>query len=213
MGSNTQCEAAFEDPKHQPLVCKCQNGGFCVDTGSSQSEEAPCLCPDSYVGAYCEHSKKFIGAGKSGSTAAVFVPIFLIIVVIVSAVALYVYYQRKRGEPKFVGGISNSVSFRQGTNVEFEGPSFVEGGEGGAPNSVVNDNRDFSNPMYDMNGPPAGGQTAVLAPSSVSHIDPVTGAPEPPAPAAGQIKHRELSPVTIDTGKDTQCLVEDDSEC
>ena len=112
-----------------------------------------------------------------------------------------------------MAGVSNSVSFRQGTNVEFEGPSFVEGGEGGAPNSVVNDNRDFSNPMYDMNGPPAGGQTAVLAPSSVSHIDPVTGAPEPPASAAGQIKHRELSPVTIDTGKDTQCLVEDDSEC
>ena len=25
--------------------------------------------------------------------------------------------------------------------------------------------------------------------------------------------HRELNPVTIDTGKDTQCLVEDDSEC
>ena len=94
--------------------------------------------------------------------------------------------------------------------MEFEGPSFVEGGEGGAPNSVVNDNRDFSNPMYDMNGPGPGGQTAVLAPSSVSHIDP---GDIPPA-AAGQIKHRELSPVTIDTGKDTQCLVaEDDGEC
>ena len=35
-----------------------------------------------------------------------------------------------------MAGVSNSVSFRQGTNVEFEGPSFVEGGEGGAPNSV-----------------------------------------------------------------------------
>ena len=193
--------------QHQPLVCKCQNGGFCVDTGSSQSEEAPCLCPDSYVGAYCEHSKKFIGAGKSGSTAAVFVPIFLIIVVIVSAVALYVYYQRKRGEPKFVGGISNSVSFRQGTNVEFEGPSFVEGG--GAQAAV--DNRDFSNPMYDMNGEkPAdqSSQSAVLAPSSVSHID-----PSPPGTMTRDIRPRELSPVTIDTGKDTQCLVEDDSEC
>ena len=105
--------------------------------------------------------------------------------------------------PKFVAGVSNSVSFRQGTNVEFEGPSFVEGG---APPPVV-DNRDFSNPMYDMSGPPPPSDSAVLAPSSVSHM-------EAPAPGSGEIKHRELSPVTIDTGKDTQCLVaEDDSEC
>ena len=94
------------------------------------------------------------------------------------------------------------MSFRQGTNVEFEGPSFVEGG---APPPVV-DNRDFSNPMYDMSGPPPPSDSAVLAPSSVSHM-------EAPAPGSGEIKHRELSPVTIDTGKDTQCLVEDDSEC
>ena len=103
-----------------------------------------------------------------------------------------------------MAGVSNSVSFRQGTNVEFEGPSFVEGG--GLPGvPAVPDNRDFSNPMYDMSGPPAP-DTAVLAPSSVSHMG--------EAPGSGEIKHRELSPVTIDTGKDTQCLVEqDDSEC
>ena len=105
--------------------------------------------------------------------------------------------------PKFVAGVSNSVSFRQGTNVEFEGPSFVEGG---APAPPVVDNRDFSNPMYDMSGPPPPpSDSAVLAPSSVSHLE---------TPGSGEIKHRELSPVTIDTGKDTQCLVaEDDSEC
>ena len=72
----------------------------------------------------------------------------------------------------------------------------------------MTDNRDFSNPMYDMQ---SGGadpvttvpepSTAVLAPSVVSHQTP------PP------VKHRELSPVAIDTGKDTQRLVEDDSEC
>ena len=72
----------------------------------------------------------------------------------------------------------------------------------------MTDNRDFSNPMYDMQ---SGGadpvltvpepSTAVLAPSMVSHQTP------PP------VKPRELSPVAIDTGKDTQRLVEDDSEC
>ena len=109
--------------------------------------------------------------------------------------------------PKFVAGVSNSVSFRQGTNVEFEGPSFVEGGavQPGAGAGGVADNRDFSNPMYDMGG---GGGSAVLAPSSVQHASPALS-------GTGDTKQpRELSPVTIDTGKDTQCLVaEDDSEC
>ena len=69
----------------------------------------------------------------------------------------------------------------------------------------VADNRDFSNPMYDMGG---GGGSAVLAPSSVQHASPALS-------GTGDTKQpRELSPVTIDTGKDTQCLVaEDDSEC
>merc|ERR1719348_762937 len=134
-----------------------------------------------FVGKFCDVRKDQVGIGRSSSAAAVFVPIFLIIIVIISAVALYVYYQRKRGEPKFVAGVSNSVSFRQGTNVEFEGPSFVENGSqpGTGPAGVV-DNRDFSNPMYDMSGgPPAAGQpgSAVLTPSSVSHIDPAAPAP------------------------------------
>ena len=55
-------------------------------------------------------------------------------------------------------------------------------------------NRDFSNPMYDMQ---SGRQEPVPSHVSQSNIG----------------VHRELNPVTIDTGKDTQCLVEDDSEC
>ena len=96
--------------------------------------------------------------------------------------------------PKFVAGVSNSVSFRQGTNVEFEGPSFKDGGESAATGA---DNRDFSNPMYDMQ---SGGGAGVPG-SNASQGQPPT------------INHKELSPVSIDTGKDTQCLVEDDSEC
>jgi hypothetical protein len=69
------------------------------------------------------------------------------------------------------------------------------------------DNRDFSNPMFGLRaGPPPAQESpeaAVLAPSVVTHQT-------PPAP----LRHRELNPASIDTGKDTQCLVaEDDSEC
>ena len=86
--------------------------------------------------------------------------------------------------------------------MEFEGPSFVEGG--GKSSTAMPDNRDFSNPMYDMkSGAVAAAEAAVLAPSVVTHKTP----PQP-------IRHRELNPVSIDTGKDTQHLVaEDDSEC
>ena len=75
--------------------------------------------------------------------------------------------------------------------MEFEGPSFKDGASG---ESGAADNRDFSNPMYDMQSGGGAGGTSSQGP--------------PPT-----INHKELSPVSIDTGKDTQCLVEDDSEC
>ena len=81
--------------------------------------------------------------------------------------------------------------------MEFEGPSFKEG-ETDAASAAAADNRDFSNPMYDMQSQPVGVAVESPAPASLT----------PPT-----IKHKELSPVSIDTGKDTQCLVEDDSEC
>ena len=74
--------------------------------------------------------------------------------------------------------------------------------------AVDHDNRDFSNPMFGLRPgtAPSGtdsAEAAVLAPSVVTHQT-------PPAP----LRHRELNPAAIDTGKDTQCLVaEDDSEC
>ena len=77
------------------------------------------------------------------------------------------------------------------------------------PDAVVDhENRDFSNPMFGLRqgmGAPSSesADAAVLAPSVVTHQT-------PPAP----LRHRELNPAAIDTGKDTQCLVaEDDSEC
>ena len=78
--------------------------------------------------------------------------------------------------------------------MEFEGPSFKDGGAG---ESGAADNRDFSNPMYDMQ---SGGRVGGAGDTSSQGPPPT-------------INHKELSPVSIDTGKDTQCLVEDDSEC
>ena len=94
-GSKTSCDAAYEDPKPQPLVCKCQNGGFCIET---ESGETDCQCEDNFTGTFCDVRKDAVIGSKAGSPAAIVVPILLIICVIICAISLYVYYQRKRGE-------------------------------------------------------------------------------------------------------------------
>ena len=76
-------------------MCQCQNGGVCVE---SDRGETVCDCTDNYEGQHCQIKREPTTRAGASSAAAVFVPIFLIILVIISAVALYVYYQRKRGE-------------------------------------------------------------------------------------------------------------------
>lgn len=99
-------------------------------------------------------------------------------------------------------------------------------------------NRDFSNPMYDALGGEGGGGTgpgngsgiyevpADVAKSKFGADDSVMSSPEPAsailAPSSViqrsspqiHIRHRELDPTSVDTGKDTQKLVEEDrSDC
>lgn len=108
--------------------------------------------------------------------------------------------------------------------------------------STLDGNRDFSNPMYeamggtDFGASNASSRSSTMSPSSESGNDFVIGGPagrhafenfEQPAAAvlapssvtnksSPQLaaRHKEVSPSAVDTGKDTQCLVEeDDSEC
>jgi len=248
-----QCSKVYKSPKPQPLICRCQNGGVCID-------ENTCHCEDDYYGRYCEIGKTPIDAGGvRGTPAAVIVPVLLIVIVILTAIGLYFYWRRKAGLNKGLS-LSNSVSFRHGSNVEFAGPAFVATGDGksgqdennpefGLKDVTTEGKRDFSNPMYDAMGnmesqavaaaahpggfqlpsdsgsttggsSPSGDSTsitvpsfesfnreppsAILAPSSITHKS---------SPQLN-IRHKEVNPSGVDTGKDTQCLVEeDDSEC
>jgi len=175
--------------------------------------------------------------------------------------------------------MSNSVSYRQGASVEFEGPSFVTTSGGGgvenpasefnlssvssydgststAPPSAEPAKRDFSNPVFDAmrsmeNAAAAAAVTAsvpeeephrptpfdeadiragfveppsaIVNPSSSASSAPdspsLDGGPPPlPPPAAPSKKKdapgppKELAPSKVDTGKDTQCLVEEGDE-
>ena len=90
--------APSELPKALPLVCRCQNGGICID-------ETHCnCCPDganatdcNFQGQYCEIGKIKTSSEGSGTPAAVAVPVILIIIVILTAAGLYVYWRRKAG--------------------------------------------------------------------------------------------------------------------
>jgi low density lipoprotein-related protein 2 len=250
------CDAASEPPLAQPLICKCRNGGICRDDTS-------CQCDPGFHGTYCENGKKPIITSGNSNTAAIVVPVFLMVIVILLSIGVYAWYRRGE-QPKSFSNVSNSVSFRSGNNVEFSGPSFVNTGPSEGQHGETNPSndfglqdvtsdgkRDFSNPMYEAYGQLESQATAdaitgnYSIPSGDSGASSASGSRGSPAStlAAGAsgfsteatpnfsavlspssvihksspqlaVRHKELAPSSVDTGKDTQCLVtEDDSEC
>lgn len=120
------CDTTQERPRPSPLRCPCQNRGVCTGDGQVQ-----CLCPNDYEGVYCEtHLLRRPTPSESVAPAYIIVPILLIILAGLAGAAVYVFFFRRAGRAKgsgFTGfGASPSVSFRQGTNVEF-GPTTFSG--------------------------------------------------------------------------------------
>ncbi len=228
------CDAATALPLTMPQVCQCQNGGVC-------KSDLTCDCKDNSYGRFCEGDVTRTLTFGANSPAAVVVPVFLIVIVILSAASLYIYWKRKQSMLKTMGvggsgngngdsAFANAVSFRQrSANVEFEGPSFEnpmamesemtsqqpQQPQAEQPRAEeMNDfgGKDFSNPMFEaMEGGASSSEVVEESPQPAF---------EPPsaviAPSSGVTlkKPKEVNPSTVDTGKDTQCLVdEDDSEC
>ncbi|KAK0162271.1 hypothetical protein PV327_008621 [Microctonus hyperodae] len=210
--SERVCDASIERPKPSPRICPCQNGGQCQQ---SEDNELICACPITYSGEHCEMS---LASSKSAnSTAAIVIPIVVCILILLSAAAIIFVLKKRPFKPGGLGALTaQSVSFRQGSNVEFGNPAHermepldVEYNLG----DVTDKNRDFSNPMYDaVNLETTNGTSgssiyevpAEVKPSSVQHKE----------PPQLHLKRRELDPSSVDLGKDTQQLVEEDkSEC
>lgn len=225
------CDAASERPRPEPRICECQNGGVCRETPGNNLE---CECPDEFLGPECQN---YVGAARTSATSAILAPVLIPVLVIIlltaAAGAFYVYRKRPFGKGAVLGGLTNSqsVSFRQGTNVEFGAPAFAANGPAVEPmqagynlETVTGKPRDFSNPMYecalDSQGNGAG-IYEVPGEASKKGLEPVPPASAVLAPSSVttrtspqiQIRHRELDP-SADTGKDTQKLVEEDkSDC
>lgn len=127
-GSEVSCDTTQERPRPSPLRCPCQNRGICVGDGQVQ-----CECPNDYEGVYCEtHLLRRPTPSESVAPAYIIVPILLIILAGLAGAAVYVFFFRRAGRAKgsgFTGfGASPSVSFRQGTNVEFGPATFAGNG-------------------------------------------------------------------------------------
>lgn len=229
---------ASERPRPQPRVCTCQNGGICVEPEAGGTLTCECL-PD-FQGTLCtDHIAKtrVPGADDTSPRSTAIVISLLVICLIATAVAVAWFVFRCRPFTKgSVLGSSQSVSFRHGTNVEFGSPTpstqpepidaEYDMGE------LDNKTRNFSNPMYDAldgaGSAPTVGPTGIYeVPAEVvaaasKKIEPPSAVVAPPASQRNSnskpsppIRRRELDPAPVDSGKDTQKLVEEDpsSEC
>ena len=125
-GSEVSCDALVERQRPSPLRCPCQNRGVCTDDGKVQ-----CECPPDFEGVHCEtHLLRRPAPSESVPPASIIAPVVVIIFAALIGAAVYVFFFRRAGRAKgsgFTGfGTSPSVSFRQGTNVEF-GPTVFSG--------------------------------------------------------------------------------------
>ncbi|XP_059057986.1 low-density lipoprotein receptor-related protein 2 [Achroia grisella] len=217
------CDAAVESPRALPRVCPCENQGRCEE---EEQGALRCVCPAGRAPPLCAGGAGGAGGARGAAAAAVLVPVVLVLVLVLGAAAAW-FFIRKRpfGKGGGLGSLasSQSVSFRQGSNVEFGGVA--------EPAYTLEDTgrkgRDFSNPMYEAvtraqaagePDPPLPGiyevpdeikekvASAVISPSSTETRGGAGGG------AGGAGRPRALDPAA-DTGADTAQLVREDRDC
>ncbi|KAI5632398.1 low-density lipoprotein receptor domain class A domain-containing protein [Phthorimaea operculella] len=219
------CDAAVEIERPLPRICPCQNGGTCQEAADGSLE---CVCRAGLAPPYCATAAASTGSRAAGS-AAVLVPVLLILVLgLGAAAAWFVIRKRPFGKGGGLGSLasSQSVSFRQGSNVEFGGVAAPGEPAYTLEETAPRKGRDFSNPMYEAvtrataagePEPPLPGiyevpdelkdkvVSAVISPSSTETRGAGAGG------GAGK-RPRALDPAA-DTGNDTAQLVKEDRDC
>lgn len=218
------CQSPLEDWLPLPIACKCRNGGVCVES-NQDSNKIICQCTEDFGGNECEDSvrrRPVFSGGESIIESVLFV--VLILGGIVFALG-YIFLKKREFKS------SQSVLFRNGTNVEFTPPPFIAGLDQGdilLQDSIGHDSgmdqhstskvsTDFSNPMYDAIGnsdtidsrlssqPASSSNAASTISASLS-----TNSTQKLQPKDTQFRTIALNPSTVETDKDTQMLVEED---
>ncbi|KAL3183134.1 hypothetical protein MRX96_006905 [Rhipicephalus microplus] len=178
---------------------------------------------------HCENfiaRRRISSLGGASGVAAVLVPIIVVLIIMIVAATLFVCVRRRHFKQSGLGGSTQSVSFRSGTNVEFS-PNFMrtrpaetnaESLDADFGLNDVNKATDFSNPMYDALGNADG--TAGAGETGKGGLYEVAGDvfdkkyDKNSFDSSNKAPPSHLIPTTVDTDKDTQNLVEEDkSEC
>lgn len=73
-----------------PLICKCQNGGFCKE----ENGDVGCDCPTDFSGKYCEKYQGVLHSAGGNATAAVFIPILILLLMGAAVGSWYIIKKR-----------------------------------------------------------------------------------------------------------------------
>lgn len=87
------CDAPIETERPLPKVCKCENGGVCIQ--SIDENKLDCECMPNFQGEFCEIHVAHSRAGDIANTTAIIVPIVVILLILVAATGVY-FFIRKR---------------------------------------------------------------------------------------------------------------------
>lgn len=86
------CDAASERPRPEPRICTCQNGGLCRE---SDGEELLCECLDDFHGQYCEVHVGHSRTHGASNTAAIIIPIVVILLVVGAATGVWLFLRKR----------------------------------------------------------------------------------------------------------------------
>lgn len=139
------CQAALEQSRAQPLSCKCRNGGSCTES-SQEPGKIICHCPEDFEGSECEdYVARRPVFGPGGETT---LESFLFVMLILAAVVIsvgYVFFKKREFKS------SQSVLFRNGSNVEFTAPPFMAS-LGHHDEILLQDNINHHDSGFDLSG-------------------------------------------------------------
>ncbi|XP_023212328.1 low-density lipoprotein receptor-related protein 2-like [Centruroides sculpturatus] len=92
-GSLESCNAGFENPKPQPERCLFENRGYC----ELAAGKIICRCPENFVGVHCSVmvQQGAISLASHSNTAAIIIPILVILLILVTATGLLCFFRQK----------------------------------------------------------------------------------------------------------------------
>lgn len=88
------CDAAAERPRPAPMLCPCENGGICKKTDDN-TNELECACAEDFHGQFCEIHVARNSQPNGANTAAIVVPIVVVLLVLVSAAGVFMYLRKR----------------------------------------------------------------------------------------------------------------------